>query len=343
MSSKAPHSSSLADTAAAWLARRDAGFLPDEERAFSAWCAADPRHAAAVAQLENSWSALDRPLQAGMEDEVIEKLSAYANERRKRRRSGVIAVAMMLLIAGGMTWWSVDRSMDPPARQRAVVLSPAQETLVDGSLVELKTGAQIAVQFTPKVRRVLLRGGEAHFQVTKDPNRPFVVVAGQLEVRAVGTGFLVQLSRETVEVLVTEGKVAVEVAGPDRVELSSAVVPEKRPALALEAGHRTVLDRSAEQLTMPQVVSVSAPEMAERLGWRTRRFEFTGAPLSEAVALLNRYNDVQFVIADTTLANECISGIFRADNVEGFVHMLASGLPVVIERSEKRILVRWRD
>lgn len=333
---------SLTDIAADWLARRDAGFAPDEEQAFLAWCAADPRNAAAVTQLENSWSALDRPLLAGVENEVIERLSAYAR-RRKQRRRGTIATVMALLVAGGAFWWSAGKLGTVPARERTVVLAPAQEILADGTVVELKRGARVAVNFTADARRVVLRGGGAHFQVAKEPARPFIVSAGQLEVRAVGTGFLVQVSPKVVEVLVTEGTVAVEVAGPDPVAPAPAAVPERRPALTLEAGHRTVLDLAAERLAAPQVLSVTAPEMAERLGWRARRFEFTRAPLSEAVALLNRYNNVQFVLTDATLADERISGIFRADNVDGFVHMLASGLPVTIERTSERILVRWRE
>ncbi|MCX6934448.1 MAG: DUF4880 domain-containing protein, partial [Verrucomicrobia bacterium] len=49
---------SIAATAAAWLAQRDDTFSAADAAAFERWCAADPRHAAAVARLENAWAAL---------------------------------------------------------------------------------------------------------------------------------------------------------------------------------------------------------------------------------------------------------------------------------------------
>ena len=54
-----------------------------------------------------------------------------------------------------------------------------------GSRAELRDDARLSTEFTAGVRRVVLDRGEAHFEVQKDPARPFVVVAGRLEVRAV--------------------------------------------------------------------------------------------------------------------------------------------------------------
>src|SRR5437660_1453063 len=76
----------------------------------------------------------------------------------------------------------------PPSS--AVVLRPEKQILADGSVVELKSGAEIAVDFTGAYRRVALKRGEAHFQVAHQ-SRPFVVTAGPIEFRAVGTAFAV--------------------------------------------------------------------------------------------------------------------------------------------------------
>ena len=69
-----------------------------------------------------------------------------------------------------------------------------QRTLEDGSVVEsLNRGAEIAVNFTPGERRVALLKGEANFEVAKNKERPFIVSAGGVDVRAVGTAFNVRL------------------------------------------------------------------------------------------------------------------------------------------------------
>lgn len=66
MSAQSP----LDEQAAAWLCERDEGFAPGRAEAFAAWCAADPRHAAAVRQIERTMDLLEalptvrRPLEA---------------------------------------------------------------------------------------------------------------------------------------------------------------------------------------------------------------------------------------------------------------------------------------
>ncbi len=72
------------------------------------------------------------------------------------------------------------------------VSAPERRELPDGSVVDLKPGAEIAVEFTPALRRVTLRAGAAHFAVVKNPARPFVVAVGDVEMRAVGTEYSVQ-------------------------------------------------------------------------------------------------------------------------------------------------------
>src|SRR3546814_19282958 len=59
------------------------------------------------------------------------------------------------------------------------------------------------------MRRVILRRGEASFEVAHNVQRPFVVSAEGLDVRAVGTAFVVGIEDGGVEVTVAEGVVAV--------------------------------------------------------------------------------------------------------------------------------------
>jgi transmembrane sensor len=235
-----------------------------------------------------------------------------------------------------------------------LVLAPEKRVLPDGTSVELKVGAEIAVAFTDALRRVTLLRGEAHFQVAKNERWPFAVDAGGVQVRAVGTAFSVQREAATVEVVVTEGRVAVEkpVAEPPGAEVSPSVeraVPVTVSSIAYaDAGQRVVL--SVETATeAPAVVAVSAEEIAERLAWRAPRVEFTGTPLAEAVAMMNRSvgtqsGALQLVIdpASASLAKEPISGIFRADNTETFVRMLELSLNVQVERRGNHILLKKR-
>jgi transmembrane sensor len=85
--------------------------------------------------------------------------------------------------------------------------------LEDGSTLELNGATRVRVRFSAEERHVQLDAGEANFVVAKDTARPFVVYAGDVSLRAVGTAFNVRHgSNGAVEVIVTEGQVRVSSA-----------------------------------------------------------------------------------------------------------------------------------
>jgi transmembrane sensor len=312
--------------AADWLARREAGLSPDEQADFSRWLLADGRHAAAVAELESAWRRLHQPRLAGQAATL-----ARAVEARVRRRNGTsrrltltlgaalaAAAAVILAFRPGNPGGATDTAT------QALVLRPERRSLPDGSVVELDAGAGIEVAYSAEQRSVRLIRGEAHFSVARDPRRPFVVAAGLIAVRAVGTEFAVQLHPGSVGVLVTEGRVAVE-HGP-------APDPVAAPAVTyLEAGDRlTVPTRTS---TPPAVVRYTPAERQAALAWRGLRVEFSDTPLSEAIALFNRHNRVQLSLAHEDLARIRISGSFPADDPEGFSRLLEASAGLRADRA----------
>jgi transmembrane sensor len=176
--------------AARWVARRDAGLSPAGERELQRWIDADPRHRAALAFYDSAWAALARPSHSGAGGELEAQLTMMQGRRRRRRISVGGAAAVVLLSITAVMWDRAPASFE--ALPTAVVLVPPRQALPDGSFVELKGNARIAVEYTSNLRRVVLVQGEAYFSVQEDPARPFIVLAGEIEVRAVGTAFSVQ-------------------------------------------------------------------------------------------------------------------------------------------------------
>ena len=89
---------------------------------------------------------------------------------------------------------------------------PKEVILPDGSVVTLNSNSEISYpsRFRKKIREVEI-AGEAFFNVTPDPNRPFVITAGETQIKVLGTSFNVSAypGSETVEVVVETGKVQV--------------------------------------------------------------------------------------------------------------------------------------
>jgi transmembrane sensor len=349
-SGASPDEPAITAAAAEWFARRDAGLSIAQEQAFQRWLAADPRHRAALARLDSAWSTFGKPTRVDAADELLLELGARKQRRRRRRLSAAAATVAVLLALGAL--WRIP-GHDEAAREipaTAMMIVPERKVLPDGSVILLKDGAQIAEGFTATVRRVELQQGEAMFEVASELSRPFVVSAGGVEVRAVGTAFSVQLAGSTVEVLVTKGKVAV--GSGDEAESTADISNDSaapssvgRPpsASTIEAGHRIVVE-TVPSRPAPKVTPVAATELDQRLAWRNRRVEFSGTPMAEAVALLNREaagrSEVKLVIDDPALRSMRVSGIFRTDNMDAFILLLEAGFGVSAERLESTIRLR---
>jgi transmembrane sensor len=221
--------------------------------------------------------------------------------------------------------------------------------LADGSVVELNGNSEVRIDFVPQERRVALVRGEAHFTVAHDSARPFVVGAGQVFVRAVGTAFNVRRATAAVEVLVTEGKVqlAQTAERADSRAFSSASDDsarwDQRPPSAiafLVANERLVVPdlstppaAAAPPGSAPPVIEKISPDLLRAaLAWQERKLVFADTPLREVVAQFNRRNRLQLVIADAVLAERPVGGTFAADNAEGFVRLLETSGAITVER-----------
>ncbi|MDB6167541.1 MAG: anti-FecI sigma factor, FecR [Verrucomicrobia bacterium] len=336
-------SSELVDTTAAqWIARRDAGLTATETAELSRWLEQDDSHAAAFARFEATWSAVGRPRRTGAAVALAGELAGRQRRRRSRGLGAASALAVVMLVAGYL--WNSKISRDSESRQsQTVLLTPEIRTLSDGSIVELKRGAEISVEFTPALRRVQLVRGEAHFAVAKNPAWPFVVASAGIEVRAVGTAFLVNRRANSVGLIVTEGRVAVE---RPPAEAAAAHAPqtgaktEVVPLAFVEAGNQVEIESIAAASSEPlRVTAISASDLAERLAWRAPRAEFSGTPLAEVVSIMNRHGPGRFVIEDPALARVPLSGLIWLEDRAAFLRLMETGFGVQADKRDDGVIV----
>jgi len=263
------------------------------------------------------------------------------------RRRAIAAACVSIFMVAGITWLTQRATVPSPpsSPNQPVVFLPEHRMLPDGSRIDFPASTQFMVEFSGPLRRVILRHGEALFQVAKNPARPFVVEAGGVKVRAVGTAFSVQLSRESVEVLVTEGKVRVEPLRTSALVGQTAGAPAPTVgASVVAAGQCTVVSLATTGL-MPSIVPVTPEEVARRLAWRNPRVEFSGTPLSAVITVLNRRNRVQFVIDPDSpaLGATEVSGLFCTDDTAAFIRMLADGFGVKAEKRGPEEIVLHKE
>lgn len=324
-------SPAMENAAAAWVLREDAGLTLEEEQQLADWLAADPRHTACLEEHRRAWQRF-APLAAAATATELPPVRATP-----RFRSWLLPLAAAAAIAiGGIGFWRLAGPMPearPAGRAVAAAKTPlpapcAQQLLPDGTVVELNRGAEIEIDFAGRDRRVRLVRGEASFAVAKDPTRPFIVAAGTVQVRAVGTAFNVRFGAQAVEVVVTEGRVSVETpAGAAPASTGAAVAAS--PTL-LSRGQSTVVALTSAAPSTP-VATLTAEQLAEKLAWQPRLLEFDDAALATVVAEFNRRNPVRLTLTDPALGAVRLSLSFRSDNVEGFVRLLEANYGVKVE------------
>jgi len=179
------------------------------------------------------------------------------------------------------------------------------------------------------------------YEVPRQPNfpadivgiAPFTVSAGPVDVTAVGTAFAVRHGTD-IGVLVTEGRVTV--ARPTEQPLNDVT------SVSLAAGDRVQVPTQAGARAKLEPKKADSLEIAEALAWRGKRVEFSDTPVAEAVALFNQQNELQLSLKDEPVGRIRLSGIFWADDPEGFARLLENGMNVRLQRKEKVITLRLR-
>lgn len=318
--------SEIDDTALEWVARQSARALDGpEQAAFAAWHEAHPRHPGAYLRALAIQHSLDQvTLQETQRAAPPHRESA--NEAAGQpasapRRQWLVGGAL----AAGLAALGV-MALRPQAAARSVFVTAKGEfrkvPLVDSSVISINSASQVEVAMSASERRIVLTRGEAWFEVAKDKSKPFVVEAGDVRVRAVGTAFAVRRHPNGAEVVVTEGVVEVwSESGTVRRQMgvgTHAFVGEGAGAIA---------------------VTRDAGEVERLLAWREGKLVFQHRTLAEAVADFNRYNTRQLVIADPALRRKTLVGRYRIDQPEEFakdVHLLMK-VPVALEAEQIRI------
>ena len=337
----------IEERAADWLARRAGdSWSTAEQRQLDEWLRASTAHKVAFLRLEAVWQQASRlkALSAGTPAAHRKvpppgRLVALACPRSTRplfsrltRRDGrfwgtpyfrptALASVLIAVILAATAYF---RPLHGTTFRTEVGVVSAVP-MSDGSKVTLNTDSQVRIAVTEKERRVNLGRGEAFFEVAKDPSRPFVVIAGDCKVVAVGTKFSVWREANEVRVAVTEGRVMVTNGTGGATERSAAEVAAGSVAHAGAAG--VLVQR--ERLN----------EVEEVLSWRRGVLFFHDVPLSAVVAEFNRYNARKIVLANPAVADIRIGGSFRSTNVDGFVRLLQDGFSIHVEHRGEQIVL----
>ncbi|MEM1132119.1 MAG: FecR domain-containing protein [Pseudomonadota bacterium] len=303
--------------------------------AFIAWRDADPRHIAALARAELLWQRIDASdYPAALKEMAVEAYESSATplplehedtstpvstSRFSNWLPHAIAASLVFVIGIGLSVF-----LDLPLTQiwrgeptaQAIVYSTERDAtkyinLADGSRITLDAASKLSL-LPSNERSATLVEGNAVFDVTRDPARPFTVDAGAAHIKVLGTRFDVRRRAGDTIIAVAEGQVAVTYDGIDSITSQT-----------LEKGQEVTV--SAQGISPIRKVYP-----AEFAAWKSGTIIYTDARLADIITDANRYMEAPITLA-SGVEDLRVSGTFDIRNRKRLLDDIADVLPVTVQ------------
>lgn len=247
--------------------------------------------------LTKNWTALQAKInQSGQKTPLVRYIWKYA------AAIVLIALATFLIMKPG----------EVKMLEMTASISPTTVMLEDGTEVWLKEGSTLTYPeaFSFDTRQVSLVG-EAFFEVTHNPDQPFIVSAGDTKTQVLGTSFsLKNWEGESLELVLVTGKV------------------------------RFVKGNQQALLTPGQKVNVSDDGMVLKsinsqtnfMSWKTRKLTFENTPMEEVLGDISKLYGVVLEIMDKDFLGCTITTTFENETLEQVLDTIASFFNIEIEQ-----------
>ncbi|WP_022823378.1 FecR family protein [Hymenobacter norwichensis] len=260
------------------------------------------------------------------------------------------AAALVFALLGGWQLWQVRQpsassyeTLVAAARQaealKEVVNTGPQTRLVnlpDGSSVLLRPRTRLAfpARFTGLTRVVYLKG-DAFFEVSKNPERPFFVSTAHLVTKVLGTSFEVQAQPEAPAVVVTVKTGRVSVYPQESQQAQRQLHTRKLEGFVLAPNQQVIYhlqNRKLLRSLVPQpILQPGAP--------RTVAFEYAETPIRKIFADIEQAYNVDIVYDETTLGNCPITASLSDEPLFEKLNLLCKAVHASYEVLDTQIVV----
>lgn len=197
----------------------------------------------------------------------------------------------------------------------APVGSQTTVELPDASVVHLNAGSRIkySQNFTGETRGLVLTG-EGYFEVAHNPDKPFIVSTGGIDVRALGTVFNVNAYEENTYIATTliEGKVLVEEINGDG---NREIIKELKP------GHHVIYEKNTGH------VKTSVEQVEKYISWKDGKLVFENEPIDQVAQRLNRTFNVEIKV-DNSVEEYKYTGTFIDESLLQVLELMSVATPI---------------
>ena len=327
-----------------YLARQTSS---DENEQLATWVAQSPDHDRTFEQLKTLWQASQTPPTPATTAAALLRLKArlaaqqtpaagrplpLARRWRLAQRGQLAALLLVLFLSIGGSSYFFLKPAATLAYQLRQTRAGEQKTvrLPDGSRVTLAPQSRLRfpTTFSAASREVYLEG-EAFFEVSKNPHRPFRVHSGSWVTQVLGTKFNVSAVRGASQTAVSllEGKVQVF---------------DKQEHYFLAPGQQLRADCATGRIYR------QAFNQAKVTAWRSNKLVFQNEKLADVAGQIERLYGVKLVFADpataevrlwATFDNEPLANVLAALKLAGSVEFRREGQVIYLRQPAAKALL----
>lgn len=346
------------------------GTSPEATAFWEQWLAQNPDRAEVVRQAQELVLALnDHYHDDATEDRINAELDRLMQQAASHRNhndtfihsptlSGQIwrwAVAASILIMLGLGSWRYLHKTDPMAaapyahltKQAGIPLLEQVNSsthitrilLADGSLVALRPGSRLS--YPPKfagTHRTVYLNGEAFFEVTRNPAKPFLIYANQTVTKVLGTSFLVRAFEQEKNVVVTvrTGRVSVykqqdfdkaQVKGLRQIQ-GVILTPNQQMTFNLAENHLVKALVANPKAIMPEAVS--------------HEQVFEDAPVPKVLATIEKTYGVKILFNEDELSKCLVNVTFSNESLLEQVDVICQTIGASYEVLDGQIVINGK-
>ncbi|SFC32790.1 FecR family protein [Pseudoalteromonas denitrificans] len=304
--------------AAQWIVKYNIKSLSNKPE-FIAWLNTSPEHKHTFETLTLNWQALEKIERNNLNNSAknIQNITAISfNNQTKKINKSFKKFSYFALVASIFLFSFIYFNHDAQSFSHVYKTPTAKQAnyiLPDGSTLWLNAKSEVSIHFSQNKRQIAIIKGDAHFKVSKDKKRPFIVSYGEHRFTALGTAFTVN-TRPYVQLAVTEHKVKLSYRHTNKI---------------IREGYTSEFNDRWQMAKVTQ----------SQENWTDTKLNFKGRPLKDVLTQIQPYVSEKIKLVDRTQANELISGSVNLKKPHQALKLITSGLDLKITFKNNEIKI----
>lgn len=237
----------------------------------------------------------------------------------KKMALPIAATILVLISLGGILRIFFPLDSVESAFQVSTHEESVSDTLPDGTIFYLNHHSSLSyIENQESKKSIATLKGECFFEIAENKEFQFLVEAGKVSIKDIGTAFNVSENVDGVTVFVKSGIVE--------------MLTDTNPVLRLNEGESGIYNSKTTE-----ILKLDTAGLPSHLAYMKKSFAFQNATLKEVVASLNRVYGAGLELENNSLETCKITVHFKEEKFDTMLEVIAEALNLEIRKNKRKI------